>query len=79
MSVSVLTSECPHCQRRVSPKELTDHDCPLRPEVIEVHTTGAVVDALDALVATGLWGLDRSSVAEELLRNAIREIEFAGE
>ena len=45
---------------------------------LTVTTTKAVIDDLDALVKTGLFGVDRAKVAEELLRAALRHVVLDG-
>jgi hypothetical protein len=45
---------------------------------LHLSTTTQVLDALDALVRTGLFGKTRTEVAEELLRVKVREAVSVG-
>lgn len=49
-----------------------------RVAVVSVETTAEVEDALARLVTTGLFGRTVASVAEELLRDKLRQIELEG-
>lgn len=40
---------------------------------LRISTTNAVVSLLDQIAATGLYGKNRAEVAEEMLREKIRE------
>ena len=45
---------------------------------VQLSTTPEVVQALDTLSRTGMFGKNPSEVAEELLRLKLREIELEG-
>jgi hypothetical protein len=45
---------------------------------VKLSTTPAVCRELDALVKTGLFGKSRAEVAEQLLRERLREVIHAG-
>ena len=45
---------------------------------LQLSTTPQVVEALEALMATGKFGKSKGEVAEELLRLKLREIELEG-
>lgn len=41
---------------------------------IKISTTSAVVEVLDGLVATGLFGKTRADLAETLMRERLRDV-----
>lgn len=46
---------------------------PVPTEQLRLSTTGQVLALLDGLVATGLFGKNRNEVAEQLIREKLRE------
>lgn len=58
---------CPECGKALTDK----HRCPLREATVQFRTTGAVLDTLTRLTATGLWGANVGETAEEIVRGEL--------